>query len=51
VLAYEGKYAARHTFYIGADGTILYIDREVNPATAGKDTIARLEALGFKPRD
>ena len=51
VLAYEGKYAARNTFYIGADGKILYIDREVNPATAGEDTVARLEALGLKPRD
>ncbi len=51
VLAYEGKYAARHTFYIGTDGTILYIDREVNPATAGEDTITRLEALGIKPRE
>lgn len=51
VLAYEGKYAARHTFYIDADGTILYIDRDVKPATAGKDTIARLEALGIKPRE
>lgn len=51
VLAYEGKYAARNTFYIGTDGTILYIDREVNPATAGQDTVARLEALGFRPRE
>jgi peroxiredoxin Q/BCP len=50
VLAYEGQYAARHTIYIGPDGVIAYIDREVNPATAGADTVARLEALGFKPR-
>ena len=49
VLAYEGKYAARHTFYIGKDGRILYIDREVNPSTAGEDTASRLEALGIKP--
>ena len=49
VLAYEGKYAARHTFYIGADGKILFIDREVSPSTAGEDTAARLEALGIKP--
>ncbi len=50
VLAYEGKYAARHTFYIGTDGTILYIDRDVHPSTAGEDTVARFEALGIKPR-
>ena len=42
-----GMYAARHTFYIGADGTILFVDREVNPKTAGKDLVAKLEALGI----
>lgn len=46
VLAYEGRYAARHTFYIGPDGRILFIDREVHPLTAGADVAARLEALG-----
>jgi len=46
VLAYEGKMASRTTFYIGADGKILYIDREVNPSTAGPDVAARLEKLG-----
>ena len=50
VLAYEGKYAARHTFYIGEDGKILYIDRDVSPGTAGEDTVARLKALGIGPR-
>ncbi len=50
VLAYEGQYAARHTFYIGSDGRILYVDREVKPSTAGEDTVKRLEALGIKPR-
>ena len=46
VLAYEGKYAARHTFYIGPDGKILYVDREVKPATSGTDIAARLKELG-----
>ena len=36
----------RHTIYIGADGKVLYIDREVNPKTAGADTVKRLEELG-----
>ena len=41
----EGKYPARHTFYIGADGTILHVDRKVNPSTAGEDVVAQLEEL------
>jgi peroxiredoxin Q/BCP len=43
----KGDYAARHTFYIGAEGKILYIDREVNPSSAGKDIAARLAELGI----
>ncbi len=43
-------YAARHTFYIGADGKILYVDREVHPRTAGEDLAARLEKLGVAKR-
>jgi peroxiredoxin Q/BCP len=39
-------YAARQTFYIGPDGRVLYVDREVNPKTAGADVAKRLEALG-----
>jgi peroxiredoxin Q/BCP len=39
-------YAARHTFYIGPDGKILFVDREVSPKTAGADVAARLTALG-----
>jgi len=46
VLAPVGGYAQRHTFYIGADGKILYIERDVSPRTAGADVAARLEALG-----
>jgi peroxiredoxin Q/BCP len=47
VLKAMGLYAARHTFYIGEDGTILYVDRDVNPKTAGEDLVARLEELGI----
>ena len=46
VLAPVGKFAKRHTVYIGVDGKILYIDRNVSPGTAGADMAARLEALG-----
>ena len=45
----RGDYAARHTFYIGADGKILYVDREVKPSSAGKDIAARLGELGIDP--
>ena len=41
----KGDYAARHTFYIGADGKILHIDREVRPSSAGEDIAARLAEL------
>ena len=35
----------RHNFYIGADGTILAIDRKVNVATAAEDIAAKLAEL------
>ena len=38
----DGKYPARHTFYIGEDGKVLKVDRQVNPATAGADVAAHL---------
>ena len=37
----------RHNYYIGADGTILAIDRKVNPSTAAEDIAARLAELGI----
>ena len=46
VLSGEGGYARRHTIYIGPDGRVLHVDREVKPASAGADIAARLEALG-----
>jgi peroxiredoxin Q/BCP len=45
-----GKFAARHTFYIGSDGKILFIDRDVKVGTAGADIAARLEQLGLPHR-
>jgi peroxiredoxin Q/BCP len=41
---------SRWTFYIGGDGTILDIDKDVRPATAGEDMVARLAALGIPRR-
>ena len=45
VLSPKG-YANRHTIYIGVDGKVAYVDRSVNPSTAGDDVAARLEKLG-----
>ena len=47
---HERGYALRHTFYIGADGTILAIDRSVNPASAAEDIAATLAAVGVLRR-
>ena len=44
-----GELANRWTFYIGADGKILDIDRKVNPANSGADITARLKALNIPP--
>ena len=47
----EGRQmAARHTFYIGPDGKILFIDRAVKPAEAGQAVVAKLEELGVKKK-
>jgi peroxiredoxin Q/BCP len=42
--------AKRWTFYIGKDGKILQIDRDVNVNTAGADVAARLAELGVGKR-
>lgn len=39
--------AARWTFYIGKDGKILYIDKQVSPASHGQEVVERLKALGI----
>jgi peroxiredoxin Q/BCP len=43
-------FAARTTFYIGPDGRIVFIDRDVSAVSAGADIAARLAALGVPPR-
>ena len=47
VLAGGRRTAARWTFYIGADGRILFVDRAVIADGHGEDVPARLEALGI----
>jgi peroxiredoxin Q/BCP len=43
----EVGFANRWTYYIDSDGTILKIDKETNPATAGRDLTRTMEELGF----
>ena len=48
VLAGGRRTASRWTFYIGADGRILHIDKAVIADGHGEEVPARLEALGIK---
>ena len=41
----ERPLAARWTFYIGTDGKILSIDKQVKPASSGEDIVAKLTEL------
>lgn len=47
VVALGGFYARRWTFYIGVDGRIRAIDKNVSPASAGADMLRKLDELGF----
>ncbi len=40
--------ARRWTFYIGTDGKILHIDKQISTATAGDDLARKLGELGVK---
>ncbi len=42
----NGKLARRWTYYIGGDGKILAVDKEVKTATHGADIAAKLKELG-----
>ena len=42
--------ASRWTFYIGIDGKILHIDKEVKPASSGPDMAAKLAELNIAKR-
>jgi peroxiredoxin Q/BCP len=42
--------ANRWTFYIGKDGSIRAIDKNVNPATSAEDMAAKLHELGVSTR-
>ena len=42
-------FAKRHTIYIGVDGTVLKIDRDVSPKTSAQDMAVALGELGVAP--
>jgi peroxiredoxin Q/BCP len=42
--------ARRWTFYIGPDGKILEIDKQVSTGTAGADLAGKLKSLGVKTK-
>ena len=50
VLIGRSRSTRRWTFYIGIDGRILYIDREVAADGHGEEVPARLTALGIARR-
>jgi thioredoxin-dependent peroxiredoxin len=45
------RWASRWTFYIGPDGKILYIDKNVKPATHAEDIVKKLKELGVKEKE
>ncbi len=51
VIAYgvlhEKGFASRWTFYIDAEGTVIKIDKDVNPVTSGATLAQNLEELNF----
>jgi peroxiredoxin Q/BCP len=46
----ERGFANRWTFYIGKDGKITSIDKQVKPATSAEDMAATLKQLGVETR-
>jgi peroxiredoxin Q/BCP len=45
-VVHEGRpVAERWTFYIGKDGKILYVDRQVRAQTAAQDVVNKLKEL------
>ena len=46
----DQPFASRMTFYIGLDGRILHIDKQVSPAVHGKNIAQKLAELGVAKR-
>jgi peroxiredoxin Q/BCP len=50
VVGEDQPFAARWTFFIGLDGRIMHIDKQVSPASHGKMIAAKLAELGVARR-
>lgn len=46
----DQPFASRWTFYIGSDGKVLHVDKQVSPASQGKAIAAKLAELGIPRR-
>lgn len=46
----DQPFASRWTFYIGIDGRIRYIDKQVSPASQGQAIADKLAELGVPKR-
>lgn len=46
----DQPYPSRWTFYIGSDGKVLHVDKQVSPASQGKAIAAKLAELGIPRR-
>ena len=46
----DQPFPSRWTFFIGLDGRIMHIDKQVNPATHGRVIAAKLSELGVPRR-
>jgi thioredoxin-dependent peroxiredoxin len=46
----DQPFASRWTFFIGTDGRIAYIDKNVTPATHGQAVASKLAELGVPRR-
>jgi peroxiredoxin Q/BCP len=50
VVAAAQPFASRWTFYIGVDGRVLHIDKQVSTATHGRAIAQKLAELGVRKR-
>jgi peroxiredoxin Q/BCP len=46
----DQPFASRWTFYIGTNGRVLFIDKQVSPSTHGKAIADKLSELGVPKR-
>ena len=49
MLAFYGV-PKRHTVYIGKDGKVLFVDKQINAATSAEDIAKKLKLLGIPSR-